>query len=170
MCHVCESNLRIHGTSMSQKLFTHFWRFFVAKTIYALRPESFCAWNTADRKVLTFCVSGTPASRFLAVQHISEELKVSCLVQMCLPCPHILRAWRRVLWLQNFNNIVLCCDADQSHSRDMKEAAGTGRLTCWRYYVEGVQGKQEFGLVSFPEGSVWLHICRDLWGEDSQVM
>ena len=39
------------------KRFTHFWRFFVAKTIYALRPESFCAWNSANRKVWTFWVS-----------------------------------------------------------------------------------------------------------------
>ena len=58
VCHVCESNVCIHGTFMSQKLFTHFWRIFVAKAIYALRPESFCAWNYADRKVWTFCVSG----------------------------------------------------------------------------------------------------------------
>ena len=29
------------------------------KMIYALCPESFCAWNYADRKVLTFCVSGS---------------------------------------------------------------------------------------------------------------
>ena len=63
VCHVCESNLRMHGTFMSQKLFTHFWRIFVAKTIYAPRPESFCAWNSADRKVLTFCVSAGGASQ-----------------------------------------------------------------------------------------------------------
>ena len=29
-------------------------RIFAAKTIYVLRPESFCASNSADRKVLTF--------------------------------------------------------------------------------------------------------------------
>ena len=57
-------------TCMSRKQFTHFWHIFVAKaiyallahicreTIYALRPESFCAWYSADRKVWTFCVSG----------------------------------------------------------------------------------------------------------------
>ena len=43
---------------MSRERFTHFWRRYVAKMIYALRPESFCPWNSADRKVLTFCVSG----------------------------------------------------------------------------------------------------------------
>ena len=40
-----------------ERKFTHFWRIYVAKTIYALRPESFWAWNSANRKVLTFCVS-----------------------------------------------------------------------------------------------------------------
>ena len=39
---------------MSQKRFTHFFDSFVAKTIYALRPESFCALKSATRKVLTF--------------------------------------------------------------------------------------------------------------------
>ena len=47
----------VRESCMLQKRFTHFWRIYVAKTIYALRPESFCAWNSADRKVLTFCVS-----------------------------------------------------------------------------------------------------------------
>ena len=42
---------------MSQKQFTHFCRINVAKTIYALCPEIFCAWNSANRKKLTFCVS-----------------------------------------------------------------------------------------------------------------
>ena len=42
---------------MSQKLFTHFWRIFVAKTIYRLYLESFCPLYSADRKVLNFCVS-----------------------------------------------------------------------------------------------------------------
>ena len=42
----------------SRKRFTHFWRISVAKMIYALRSESFCAWNSADRKVFHFCVSG----------------------------------------------------------------------------------------------------------------
>ena len=50
--------MRIFGAFISKKQFTHFWCIFVAKTIYALRPESFCAWNSANRKVLTFCVSG----------------------------------------------------------------------------------------------------------------
>ena len=39
---------------MSRKRFTHFFDSFVAKTIYALRPESFCALMSATRKVLTF--------------------------------------------------------------------------------------------------------------------
>ena len=34
-------------------LLAHFCR----EKIYALRPESFCAKNSANRKVLTFCVS-----------------------------------------------------------------------------------------------------------------
>ena len=38
---VCrDSDLRTFGTNMSQKQFTHFWRTYVAKTIFALRPES----------------------------------------------------------------------------------------------------------------------------------
>ena len=42
--HVCrESDLRTFGKYMSRKRFTLFWRIYVAKTIYALRPESFCA-------------------------------------------------------------------------------------------------------------------------------
>ena len=42
---------------MSRKRITHFWRIYVVRRIYALRPESFCAWTFADRRVLTFCVS-----------------------------------------------------------------------------------------------------------------
>ena len=42
---------------MSRKRFTHFFDAFVAKTIYALRPESFCALKSADWKVLTFFAS-----------------------------------------------------------------------------------------------------------------
>ena len=40
---------------LSQKEFTH--TFFVAKTIYALRPESFCALKVAIWKVQTFWAS-----------------------------------------------------------------------------------------------------------------
>ena len=81
--HVCESDLRTFGTFMPQKLFTHFWRFFVAKTIYALRPESFCAWNSADRKVLTFCVSE---------KRILDDLRRSIYIWEQPLCP-ILRDW-----------------------------------------------------------------------------
>ena len=38
--------------------------FFVAKTIYALRPESFCALEVAIRKVETFWASGNPSFAF----------------------------------------------------------------------------------------------------------
>ena len=56
-------------TFLSQKQFTRFFcrenalrTFFVAKTIYALRPESFCALKVAIRKVQTFWASeGPPA-------------------------------------------------------------------------------------------------------------
>ena len=41
-----------------QKQFTH--TFFVAKTIYALHPESFCALTVAIRKVQTFWASAPP--------------------------------------------------------------------------------------------------------------
>ena len=51
-------------TFLSRKQFTHFIRrekwfthFFVAKAIYALRPEIFCALNFAIRKVQTFWAS-----------------------------------------------------------------------------------------------------------------
>ena len=45
---------RTFGTYIWRKRFTHFWRIYVAKIIYALRPESFCAWDSAHRKVLNF--------------------------------------------------------------------------------------------------------------------
>ena len=62
---------------LSQKLFMHFFvtkriyayflcrennlhAFFVAKKIYALRPESFCALKGAIRKVQTFWASDMP--------------------------------------------------------------------------------------------------------------
>ena len=56
-------------TFLLQKQFTHtllsrkrFTGFFVAKTIYALRPESFCALKVAIRKVQTFWASGLDKS------------------------------------------------------------------------------------------------------------
>ena len=39
---------------MSWKRFTHFWHTCREIKIYALRPESFCASKSADRKVETF--------------------------------------------------------------------------------------------------------------------
>ena len=42
---------------MSQKRVTHFFDALSQKTIYALRPESFCALNVAIRKVQTFWAS-----------------------------------------------------------------------------------------------------------------
>ena len=41
---------------MSRKQFTYFWSIYVVKAIYALSPESFCAWKSAKRKVCTFWV------------------------------------------------------------------------------------------------------------------
>ena len=49
----------IYTLYLSQKRFTHF---FVAKTIYTLRPESFCALNFAIRKVQTFWASALDLS------------------------------------------------------------------------------------------------------------
>ena len=43
-------------------LLAHFCR----EKIYALRPESFCAKNSANRKVSTFCVSAVGLSEDLA--------------------------------------------------------------------------------------------------------
>ena len=42
---------------MLQKLFTHSWRIFVVKTIYALCLESFFAWYSFDWKFFTCFVS-----------------------------------------------------------------------------------------------------------------
>ena len=59
---------------LSQKEFTHvFYRendlrvFFVAKMIYALRPESYCALEVAIRKVQTFWAS---------VFHVSDQAPI----------------------------------------------------------------------------------------------
>ena len=41
---------------VTKRIYAHF--FFVAKTIYALSPESFCALKVAIRKVQTFWASG----------------------------------------------------------------------------------------------------------------
>ena len=49
---------------MSQKLFMRFFDAVVAKMIYALRPESFCALKSANRKVLTFYASASAALSF----------------------------------------------------------------------------------------------------------
>ena len=65
---------------MLRKRFPHFWRIYVTNSIYALHPESFCAWNSANRKVLTFCVSalvlpGIPAwLRFPPARQLSPGL------------------------------------------------------------------------------------------------
>ena len=60
----CRKNY-LHTFFCHKKEFTHlflsrkrFTRFFVAKTIYALRPENFCALKVAIRKVQTFWASG----------------------------------------------------------------------------------------------------------------
>ena len=58
--HFFLSQKRIYAPFLTQKRFT---RFFVAKTIYALRPESFCALKVAIRKVQTFWASATKTSR-----------------------------------------------------------------------------------------------------------
>ena len=43
------------------------------KTIYALRPENFCAWNSAERKVLTFCVSGAEMVKIATISFLRAE-------------------------------------------------------------------------------------------------
>ena len=46
---------RIYAYFFCRKIYLH--AFFVAKMIYALRPESFCALKVAIRKVQTFWAS-----------------------------------------------------------------------------------------------------------------
>ena len=69
-CHIIFKTKRemITQFDMLREIFTHFlyvarevYAFFwhvAAKWIRALRPESFCAWKAAIRKVLGFCASG----------------------------------------------------------------------------------------------------------------
>ena len=78
------------------------------------------------------------------MQHISEELKVSCLVQMCLACPLIQGAWWRVRRLQNINNNST---VTQTKLRTEIGYCRVGKTITSYYYVEGVQGKKEFGSV-----------------------
>ena len=70
---ICNFRFRFTHTFLSQKIFMHFlvtkrfcahfflsptrFTVFFAKTIYALRPESFCALKVAIRKVQTFWAS-----------------------------------------------------------------------------------------------------------------
>ena len=61
---ICNFRFRFTHTFLSQKEFTHTFchendlrAFFVAETIDALRPESFCALKVAIRKVQTFWAS-----------------------------------------------------------------------------------------------------------------
>ena len=60
----------MHLFCHKKNLRTFFYRendlrvFFVAKMIYALRPESFCALEVAIRKVETFWASGNPSFAF----------------------------------------------------------------------------------------------------------
>ena len=61
--------------------FSHFWLIYVAKTIYALRPESFCAWNSANRKVLNFCV--------LPGTLVKAMLMLGCYVDRSASRPHV---------------------------------------------------------------------------------
>ena len=50
---------------LSRKQFTHF---FVAKTIYALSPESFCVLKVAIRKVQTFWASELSDDYHMTIQ------------------------------------------------------------------------------------------------------
>ena len=68
---------------LSRKRFTRF--FFVAKMIYALRPESFCALEVAIRKVETFWAS----ARHLTVQPIATFRKFLFFVTWVVPYPPI---------------------------------------------------------------------------------
>ena len=75
-CHIIFKTKRemITQFDMLREIFTHFlyvarevYAFFwhvAAKLIRALRPESFCAWKAAIRKVLGFCVSGGESQNF----------------------------------------------------------------------------------------------------------
>ena len=45
-----------HFLYVAREVYAFFWRV-AAKWIRALRPESFCAWKAAIRKVLGFCAS-----------------------------------------------------------------------------------------------------------------
>ena len=76
------SQKTIYALFLSRKRFTHFIccekrfrHFFVAKTIYALRLESFCALNFAIRKVKTFWASVSEFSLAIesAVFHIYQN-------------------------------------------------------------------------------------------------
>ena len=68
----------------------HFWCIYVAKTIYALRPESFWAGNSANQKVWTFCVSVSIHCLFdnaLAMGTFPGTLNIfikRCLVKMAI--------------------------------------------------------------------------------------
>ena len=62
---------------LSRKRFT---RFFVAKMIYALRPESFCALKVAIQKVQTFWASGGGGRDLTDVNQYDANLKVVLIV------------------------------------------------------------------------------------------
>ena len=50
---------------------------YVSKVIYALRPESFCAWISAVQKVFTFCVSGCQETLSHLRYFLAPELTLS---------------------------------------------------------------------------------------------
>ena len=62
---------------MSRKRFTHFFDAFVAKTIYALRPESFCALTVAIWKVQTFWASAFIMNSYIVHPMFSTLLCVT---------------------------------------------------------------------------------------------
>ena len=93
-CHIIFKTKRemITQFDMLREIFTHFlyvarevYAFFwhvAAKWIRALRPESFCAWKAAIRKVLDFCASAThPPKTHLHKTHL-PSLKMCCVQKL----------------------------------------------------------------------------------------
>ena len=71
---ICNFCFRFMHTFLSQKLFMYLFvtkefahTFFVAKTIYAPCPESFCALKVAIRKVQTFWASDADIEDFVPI-------------------------------------------------------------------------------------------------------
>ena len=141
---ICNFRFRFTHTFLSQKEFAH--TFFVAKTIYALRPESFSALKVAIRKVQTFGASAPTLTLKWARESSALWKGISRFLQLAavalLFIDEIVMDLGKMNWIERNEGFCLCL----YHLKEQN-------LPC--------KG------VSFPSDSPWLprHFLAVFFGE-----